>query len=436
MFLQFFYLVFAVMLILTIYLRWYVWQSDSSEGSPEYFAFRKLYLAIYVAVVFADWLQGPYVYALYSAYEFSKKDIAILFVAGFGASAVFGTIVGSMADKYGRKKLALLFCVFYSLSCFTKLYNNFTILLFGRILAGIATSLLFSVFESWMIYEHNSRGFPSELLGNTFSLQIFLNGCAAIFAGILASVVTAKTSFVAPFMIAMVTLIACGFAINFLWSENYGDSNEDNVALLKMAWEAMKNDKKIAMIGIIQSCFEGSMYVFVFMWTPVLSVAVEEFSDPNFGLHGLVFSAFMMCIMIGSSIFGIVSKFKKLEEIVVYFLFASFLSFFLIGTFINNAQILLVCFLVFETCCGIYFATMGSLRGKYVPEECRSGVMNIFRIPLNVIVVGILLGIDQLSSTTVFYLCSALLAVATGLQYQLVRNTAIEEEEISGNDQP
>ena len=46
-----------------------------------------------------DWLQGPYVYALYAAYGFDKGDIGRLFIAGFGSSMVFGTIVGSLGDK-------------------------------------------------------------------------------------------------------------------------------------------------------------------------------------------------------------------------------------------------------------------------------------------------------------------------------------------------
>jgi len=46
-----------------------------------------------------DWLQGPYVYALYQYYKMSKHDIEVLFVAGFGSSMVFGTFVGSIADK-------------------------------------------------------------------------------------------------------------------------------------------------------------------------------------------------------------------------------------------------------------------------------------------------------------------------------------------------
>jgi Sugar-tranasporters, 12 TM len=46
-----------------------------------------------------DWLQGPYVYFLYSQYGFDKGDIGRLFIAGFGSSMLFGTIVGSLADK-------------------------------------------------------------------------------------------------------------------------------------------------------------------------------------------------------------------------------------------------------------------------------------------------------------------------------------------------
>ena len=46
-----------------------------------------------------DWLQGPYVYYLYTTYGYGKGDIGQLFIAGFGSSMLFGTIVGSLADK-------------------------------------------------------------------------------------------------------------------------------------------------------------------------------------------------------------------------------------------------------------------------------------------------------------------------------------------------
>ena len=60
-----------------------------------------------------DWLQGPYVYALYQHYGFGRGDIGRLFIAGFGSSMIFGTIVGSLADKtcaWHRRRLTLLLC--------------------------------------------------------------------------------------------------------------------------------------------------------------------------------------------------------------------------------------------------------------------------------------------------------------------------------------
>jgi hypothetical protein len=47
----------------------------------------------------ADWLQGPYVYALYESYGYDSSDIAKLFITGFGSSMIFGTFVGSLADS-------------------------------------------------------------------------------------------------------------------------------------------------------------------------------------------------------------------------------------------------------------------------------------------------------------------------------------------------
>jgi hypothetical protein len=37
----------------------------------------------------------------------------------------------------------------------TKHWNNYDVLLLGRILGGVATSLLFTAFESWLVSEHN-----------------------------------------------------------------------------------------------------------------------------------------------------------------------------------------------------------------------------------------------------------------------------------------
>ena len=80
----------------------------------------KKYLFVYLMATLSDWLQGPYVYALYSEYGFDQHRIAELFVAGFGSSMVFGSFVGGIADLKGRRLFVILFAVVYLASCLTK----------------------------------------------------------------------------------------------------------------------------------------------------------------------------------------------------------------------------------------------------------------------------------------------------------------------------
>ncbi len=54
----------------------------------------------------------------------------------------------------GRKKAALAYVFAYTCGCVTKHFNDFNILFVGRIFSGVATSLLYSAFESWLVAEH------------------------------------------------------------------------------------------------------------------------------------------------------------------------------------------------------------------------------------------------------------------------------------------
>jgi hypothetical protein len=50
------------------------------EFKPEFRSFQFSYLSVYFCMTFGDWLQGPYVYALYASYGYNIREIGILFV--------------------------------------------------------------------------------------------------------------------------------------------------------------------------------------------------------------------------------------------------------------------------------------------------------------------------------------------------------------------
>ena len=95
-------------------------ETEDAATKAKWKALLKKYLIVYLLATLSDWLQGPYVYALYSDYKYSQHDIAVLFVAGFGSSMIFGSFVGGMADWGGRRTFVILYAMFYAASCVTK----------------------------------------------------------------------------------------------------------------------------------------------------------------------------------------------------------------------------------------------------------------------------------------------------------------------------
>jgi MFS transporter, MFS domain-containing protein family, molybdate-anion transporter len=71
-------------------------------------------------------------------------DIGALFITGFLSSALFGTFLGIYVDKWGRKLGCIIFCLLEIVINLIEHVPNMPLLLFGRFLGGLSTSLLFS----------------------------------------------------------------------------------------------------------------------------------------------------------------------------------------------------------------------------------------------------------------------------------------------------
>ncbi|CAA6668195.1 unnamed protein product [Spirodela intermedia] len=431
-----YYLLFGVLALVVTWLEVSKMGKDRITTSTAFGSFKNNYLVVYSLMMAGDWLQGPYVYYLYSQYGFDKGDIGRLFIAGFGSSMLFGTIVGSLADKQGRKRACVTYCITYILSCITKHSPQYKVLMVGRILGGTATSLLFSAFESWLVAEHNKRGFDPQWLSLTFSKAIFLgNGLVAIVSGLFANLLADNLGFgpVAPFD-AAACFLAVGMAIILSsWTENYGDPSESKNLLtqFKGAATAIASDEKIALLGAIQSLFEGSMYTFVFLWTPALSPNDEDIP------HGFIFATFMLSSMLGSSIASKLMAHSSLRvesylQVVFvvsgFTLFLPVLTSYLVapsserkgGSISLGGCLQLLGFCVFEACVGIFWPSIMKMRSQYIPEEARSTIMNFFRIPLNIFVCVVLYNVNAFPITVMFGMCSIFLFVASLLQRRLM----------------
>jgi MFS transporter, MFS domain-containing protein family, molybdate-anion transporter len=157
------------------------------------------------------------------------------------------------------------------------------------------------------------------------------------------------------------------------------------------------------------------------MWTPALS-AGSSMELP----FGLIFSTFMVSCMAGSSLFSIQIEKMKGEKLAVA-IFATAAVAMLIVALGGNNTIKFLAMNVFELTVGMYFPTMGTMKGAIVPESKRAAIYNLYRIPLNFIVLFSLL--TDLKPWQSFFLNFLMLGTATVLQVMLMKR-----REKVGND--
>lgn len=385
-----------------------------SSANPNFVQFQKTYFSAYLPALFADWLQGPYEYKLYSYYGFEEDQIAVLYVCGFASSVAIGSWAPVAADRFGRRRLCLVFTVVYSLGCLLKLSNSYFVLIVGRVLGGVATALLFSAFESWYLHEHvEVNDFPKEWVQETFDKVDLWSGLLAIAAGLLANATAQCTNLgpVSPFMAAIPCLAVVGVLVSRNWTEN---RSATPVKLHKSCADGLRvigKTPKLFLAGIVQSLFESTMYIFVFIWTPVL--------DKDGAPLGVIFASFMAATVVGAGAFEVARR-RGISSVT---LLAVAVATATVGNAAcvaathpdrPRAVVAFLGFLVVEFAVGVYFKAMTVVRAALVPGEMRGAVNAWFRVPLNLIACVILAALHDDSfrhgNRLIFVSCVALLA--------------------------
>ena len=150
------------------------------------------------------------------------------------------------------------------------------------------------------------------------------------------------------------------------------------------------------------------------MWTPALMRLSQGDKLP----FGLIFSTFMVCSMAGSSLFSIFNEHFPLEHqaFFVLLLASASMVMLLLTTDLKSQYAAMN---LFEITIGMYFPVIGCLKSAIVPESQRAAIYNLYRIPLNAIVLlGLLADVTPAQS---FTMCLAMLLAAAVVQVVLIR---------------
>jgi len=303
--------------------------------------------------------------------------------------------------------------------------------------------------------------------------------------------------YISAFDACLIPLLMCGTLIACQWEENYGEastsklknemasssnSNDDGVNIREYSEGFLKkhssvvledgedytpitngedgasqckvgafstllsgcstvwNNPNILICCIVGSVFEGSMYIFIFLWSPALTSLQDQVDVSNGRLvegaekdphsedselpFGWIFSSFMVCCMLGSIAFSRLSTagVSASKSLVGILALSSISCLAMASTASNVTSSALspqyIGMLTYEFCIGLYFPAIGTLKATLVPEAERSAIYNVFRLPLNLIVLGWLVGDFNVQNT--FFAIALLLTGMCLLQLRLL----------------
>ncbi|KAJ4421297.1 hypothetical protein N0V82_003807 [Gnomoniopsis sp. IMI 355080] len=401
-------------------------------------SFRYTFLSIYLVVMSPEWFSGPYLWALLREEKgLAESMVVALYATAYTSAAISALIVGFLADRFGRRKACLAQCAIHSAACLTVIFGGtcLPILFLGRVLAGMALTLLWTVFESWMVTEWNARGLEEEGgggLSEMFAMMTTWNCASAILGGVFCHcMVSVLGSKLWPFGTGIVLQAVAVVLIFRNMNENYGlpdvDSGEAGSAgRLEVAGRGRLGDSRIWALSLVTCCFEGTTFLVVFFWPSVLQAAHRQVSlDTDDDIpYGVISASLMASMIIGALLFNVSSASKRsvcgvganAKRPVCLLLSAvsiAGLSMVLLSMSRNEAT-QLTTFLIFELANGVYTPSMAYIRGLVVNNKGRTGLYGLMKIPLFIFVI-LALGVtaeDNRSKRYIFASASLCLVLA------------------------
>ena len=415
-----------------------------------------LYLAAYVpAVLASEYLVKLELEAIFKSYtSVTTINASILLWMSYASSAVVGTVISSYADRYGRCRFVLVFCIFNLLASILLHFDHFGALLIARIASGIAMSILFSCFEGWLVSECKTRAMHLSEILHILAFGQFSCGVFAFVGGAVDQVVTVDPYFElgkgvveplmwgGPLLSVDASIVVTMFVVVFVrctWPENFGRLGDERdhwghhtslnagaavlgesfadwkrskcTSTLFDGMQTMAKSRTMLKLATISSCSEGAFYIFFFSWSKYINAMAPQIQID------LMFAIIVLCFMIGSSICPLLTwptmAGHGTIKLQLHFVLLTAAASLLPCVFTHNLPFVdLFGFMVFSLCAGIYVPVLSVYKCSLVPDVARVSIYNLMRVPFFAIVTCVLM--LELSERSIMLLCAMMEIVSAG----------------------
>ncbi|CAM9406435.1 unnamed protein product [Choristocarpus tenellus] len=404
------------------------YQQRIEEGevhlTPDFKEFQGTFMRVYLVALLTEWLQSGYLFSVLREYH-DEAQVVIMYLAGVMSQLAFAVVL-EVAGGFIPMKFRCVACLMLqAASAGMLLHPAFGGLVTSRFLGGLAAALLHSSFESWMVGQHVSQGFPLDWFTQTFNRLSVGMSFLAVAVGPITTMAHSLGGNMGPYKLSIVIVALNTTQILLTWRR---DTNKacpkcaDTARLTSRAWTAVGSNRKMALVSSAQACFEATTFAFGLLWTPLLLDGVSDSPAPQSWLveldWGIVFSQFMTCIMIGSFGYKLATSTLKVtpETMCLLACAGGSTAFIILATEPSGTNVL-AALLGFEVCGGVYLNAMGVIRGKYVPQEVRGLVLGVSKLLVTTLLFTFLVYASQMR-VMASLLCAGLLggaAILVGL---------------------
>ncbi len=344
-----------------------------------------------------------------------SSDIVIKLIITMPALiiAFFGTIMGTLSDKWGRKNLLVYSLIIYGIGGFSGYFiSQIELLLLSRAILGIGVSGIMSI-ATTLISDYFDGEERNSFVGSQAAFMS-LGGVVFLTAGGL----LADMNWRFPFILYLAAFLILPLVIFVLYEPKKEDGYENIRGNQEMT--VNRNAKIVALVYLIG--FLGM--VFFYMIPTQIPFLLNERLEINNTLNGVAIALTTLTGAITSIKYGAIKKIFSFPEIfVISFLFIS-LGYFLIAQNVTYAGILLGLAIaglgigLLMPNCNLWLMEVVSIknRGKIIGGISSTMFLGQFISPL---IIGIF--ISQFSLTYAFYISSGLMLILTSILFLISR---------------
>jgi hypothetical protein len=180
--------------------------------------------------------------------------------------------------------------------------GHMDLLLMGRIVYGAASAIHHSAFDSYVIHEHTSQGFPDDWLSQTFTYLTHAMTLVTVLSGTLGQT-AGSTSPLGTAILCCIIFGLSGAYIAVAWTNDSLSSSKFMLSQflqnMSQTIQASRANKQLLLLIGLSSLCESAVTVITYYWAPWLYglVSAEVGRDLP---YEIIYSTFISAAMLGN----------------------------------------------------------------------------------------------------------------------------------------